>query len=60
MRLIFEHEDNNQDFKRIVLGFLNGIDVYYAGYRMKEKNFDKFLPIFDNMIASYNFTTTRD
>lgn len=39
MRLIFEHEDNNQDFKRIVLGFLNGIDVYYAGYRMKEKNF---------------------
>ena len=56
MKLIFEQEIKNQDFKRIVLGFLNGTDIYYAGYRMKDKNFDKFLPVFDSMVESYNFT----
>lgn len=54
MKLIFEEEIKNQDFKRIILGFVNGTDVYYAGYRMKDKNFDKFLPIFEGMVESYN------
>jgi hypothetical protein len=60
MKLIFHHEINNQDFKRIILGFVNGSDVYYAGYRMKDKNFDKFLPIFDGMVESYNLTSPRN
>ena len=59
MEIVYEHEDNNQLFKRIFLGFLNGSDIYYASYRMKEKNFDKFLPVFDSMVESYNFTTGK-
>lgn len=56
MKIIFSSEENNNIFKRILLGFANGNDVYFAIYKMKEKNFQKFLPVFDKMVNSYNFT----